>query len=93
MKNILNQVGTMDIRKAFGVIIIAAGFLALLHNFEIVNVNSAFLISILLLAVGGISFYFYFRKERSLFLLIIGFISFFGAWGCWLMNCTSSHSD
>lgn len=74
----------MDIKKTFGIIIIAAGLLALLHNFEIVNVNSAFLISILLLAVGGASFYFYFRKERSLFLLIIGFVSFF--WGVGMLS-------
>ncbi len=69
----------MDIKKTFGIIIIAAGLFALLHNFEIVNVNSAFLISILLIAVGGTAFYFYFKKERSLFLLIIGYLAFF--WG------------
>ncbi len=69
----------MDFRRIFGLAIVAIGLFALLHNFEIMEVNSPFIISLAMLIVGGLSLRLYFKKERALWWLIISLIALF--WG------------
>lgn len=69
----------MDFRRVFGLIIVAIGLVALLHNFNMMEVNSPFIVSVIMLIVGILCFRLYFKKERSLLLLIITLVTLF--WG------------
>jgi len=71
----------MDIRKVIGFLVIAVGSLVLLNNVDFLNLNSAFVISLLMILVGGLTFYFYIKKDHSIWLLIISFITFFWGFG------------
>lgn len=74
----------MDFRKIIGGVLIFLGILALLHNLEILEVNSPLVVSLVMLFLGGICFRFYFVRERSLWLLIIAFLTFFWGLGIFL---------
>lgn len=71
----------MDIRKVVGFLVIVLGCLILLNNFDFLDLNSTFFISLLMILVGGLCFYFYLKKEHSIWLLIISFVTFFWGFG------------
>ncbi len=80
LANSLNKSeGNMDFKRVFGLIIVAIGLVALLHNFNIIEVNFSFVVSVIMLIVGVLCLRLYFKKERSALLLIVTLVSLF--WG------------